>query len=44
MVSRVAVMQRNPVRERLGLSDRGHGVHQYRVVLAEDAVSISNTP
>ncbi len=32
----VAVMQRNPIRERLGLSHRRHGVHQYCVVLAED--------
>ncbi len=32
----VAVVQRNPIRESLGLSHRRHGVHQYRVVLAED--------
>ena len=32
----VAVMQRNPIRESLGLSHRGHCVYQHRVVLAED--------
>ncbi|MDX6364842.1 MAG: hypothetical protein QOC85_3873 [Streptomyces sp.] len=29
----VAMLQRNPIRERLGLCDGGQGVHQHRVVL-----------
>ena len=32
----VAVMERNPVRESLGLSHRGQCLYQYRVVLTED--------
>ena len=32
----VTVMQRNPIRESLGLGDGSQGVHQHRVVLAED--------
>ena len=32
----VAVMQRNPIRESLGLSHRSQCVYQYRVVLTED--------
>jgi hypothetical protein len=32
----VAVVQRNPIRESLGLSHRRHCVYQHRVVLAED--------
>ena len=32
----VAVMERNPVRESLGLSHRGQCLYQYRVVLTEN--------
>jgi hypothetical protein len=31
--SEVAMVQLNPIRERLGLRDGGQGVHQHRVVL-----------
>jgi hypothetical protein len=33
---RVAVVQSNPIRESVGLSDCQHCVHRHRVVLAED--------
>jgi hypothetical protein len=36
----IAVMQRNPIRESLGLSHRSQCTYQYRVVLTEDQIEV----